>query len=81
MAQIRILLPVIVLAVCGCASAPERVVPAVELAARASEAPRAAKCGGAQRTAVCTRGGSCECADSGDLLQSLGLDDPAWADK
>jgi hypothetical protein len=79
MAQIMILLSVGVLALCGCASAPQRVVPAAELAAQANEAPRASKCAGAQRTPICTRHGSCHCTDSGNLLQSLGLSDVAWA--
>jgi hypothetical protein len=79
MAQIRILLSLGVLAFCGCASAPDRVVPAAELAARATEVPRASKCAGTQRTPICGRHGSCECTDSGNLLQSLGLNDAAWA--
>jgi hypothetical protein len=82
MVQVRMLLPVVLLTVCGCASAPEQVTPAAELAARATEAPRSStRCRGAERTAVCSRDGSCRCADSGNLPQVLGLDDPAWMDK
>jgi hypothetical protein len=82
MAQMRILLPVLVLTLAGCAAAPERGTPsALELAARAGETPRASQCRGAKRTAVCTRDGSCGCTESGDLVEFLGLDDPAFADR
>lgn len=79
MAQIKMLLPLVALAIGGCASNSTRDSSAVELAASASRVSTfAASCKGAQKTSVCDRNGECRCTDSGMLLQTLGLDDAQW---
>lgn len=79
MAQIKILLPLVALALGGCATVTTQPS-AVEMAAGATRASTTfqSTCAGAQKTTVCTKGGSCRCADSSSLIQTLGLDDPAW---